>query len=250
MTEKAQPQMKTRDPGRAGLGVWVLEKMKPKRIRVKTGISDGTCTEVLSGELKEGNEVIVADCRPGEETGIVSRNRRPPRMFHHGPHRDGEITKIYGVGDRAVPALDGATLTIERGEFVAIMGPLGIREIHLHEHSGVPGQAHQGQYLLDGVDIGKLDRDELAEIRSGKIGFVFQGFNLLARTSALENVELPMLYSGVPAGEEKSGPCAALQAVGLEGREHHHPEPALRRAAAAGGHCPGPGEQRPPHPGR
>ena len=133
------------------------------------------------------------------------------------------LTKVYELGDSAVRALDDVSLTVAHGEFVAIMGPSGSGKSTFMNLIGCLDVPTGGQYLLDGIDVGDRDRDELAEIRNKKIGFVFQGFNLLPRTSALENVELPMLYNGSPPKERRQRAMEALKAMGLEGREHHHP---------------------------
>jgi putative ABC transport system ATP-binding protein len=134
-----------------------------------------------------------------------------------------EITKVYSTGDIKVNALCALSLTIDRGEFVSIMGPSGSGKSTFMNILGCLDTPTGGRYLLEGVDVGELTRDELAAIRNRKIGFVFQGFNLLSRTSALENVELPMLYDGLPARERKQKAMSALKSVGLEGREGHHP---------------------------
>ena len=133
-----------------------------------------------------------------------------------------DITKVYTLGDIPLTALSNVSLTIEKGEFIAIMGPSGSGKSTFMNILGCLDKATSGSYLLDGQDVSRLDRDELAEIRNRKIGFVFQGFNLLRRTSALENVELPMLYSSIPAKERKELAAAALKVVGLEGREDHY----------------------------
>lgn len=134
-----------------------------------------------------------------------------------------EITKIYSLGDIDVNALNSVSLTIEKGDFVAVMGPSGSGKSTFMNIIGCLDKPTGGQYLLEGVDVGGLERDELAAIRNKKIGFVFQGFNLLSRTSALENVELPMLYNGSPVKERRERASAALNEVGLSGRENHHP---------------------------
>lgn len=134
-----------------------------------------------------------------------------------------DIHKIYDVDENPVHALDGVSVSIERGEFVAIMGPSGSGKSTFMNIIGCLDQQTKGQFSLDGIDVGRLSRDELAETRNAKIGFVFQGFNLLPRTSALENVELPMLYNNVPSGERRKRALAALKTLGLEGREHHNP---------------------------
>ena len=132
------------------------------------------------------------------------------------------ITKIYPLGDIPLMALNNVTATVERGEFISIMGPSGSGKSTFMNILGCLDKPTSGSYLLDGLDVPKLDRDELAEIRNKKIGFVFQGFDLLRRTSALENVELPMLYSSIPTKERKERAAAALKIVGLEGRENHY----------------------------
>lgn len=134
-----------------------------------------------------------------------------------------DLFKIYDMGDSPVHALDGVSVAIDRGDFVAIMGPSGSGKSTFMNLIGCLDQPTKGQYRLDGIDVGKMSRDELAVIRNAKIGFVFQGFNLLSRTSALENVELPMLYSNTTASERKKKALAALKTLGLEGREHHAP---------------------------
>jgi putative ABC transport system ATP-binding protein len=134
------------------------------------------------------------------------------------------ISKIYQLGDDIeLRALDDVSVTINKGEFLAIMGPSGSGKSTFMNIIGCLDIPTNGQYLLEDVDVGKLNRDELAHIRNQKLGFVFQGFNLLSRTSALENVELPMLYNNVPVKERKEKATHALKTVGLEGREHHHP---------------------------
>jgi putative ABC transport system ATP-binding protein len=134
-----------------------------------------------------------------------------------------KLTKVYSLGDVEVRALDGISTAIEKGEFVSIMGQSGSGKSTFMNVLGCLDTPTDGHYLLDGVDTGHLSRDELAEIRNKKIGFVFQGFNLLSRTSAVENVELPLLYDGSPARERHERARGALKSVGLEGREDHHP---------------------------
>ena len=133
------------------------------------------------------------------------------------------VSKVYDLGEVQVRALDDVSLTIEGGEFLSIMGPSGSGKSTLMNILGCLDQQSDGHYFLEGVDVGELDRDKLAAIRNKKIGFVFQGFNLLSRTSALENVELPMLYNGVSVKERKDKALEALRIVGLEGRELHKP---------------------------
>ncbi len=134
-----------------------------------------------------------------------------------------KLVKVYDVGDEGIRALENVSVNIEKGEFVAIMGPSGSGKSTFMNIIGCLDQPTAGEYLLDGQGISGLSRDELAAIRNRQIGFVFQGFNLLSRTSALENVELPLLYNHVPAKERKQKSIAALNMLGLEGRERHHP---------------------------
>jgi len=134
-----------------------------------------------------------------------------------------DITKIYRMDDIQVNALSNVSLTIDKGEFVAVMGPSGSGKSTFMNILGCLDKPTNGKYLLENINIGDLDRDELAGIRNKKIGFVFQGYNLLPRTSAIENVELPMLYDGLPAKERRQQAMAALKSVGLDGREDHHP---------------------------
>ncbi len=135
------------------------------------------------------------------------------------------IRKVYQTGEVEVHAVRGVSLSIARGEFVAIMGSSGSGKSTLMNTIGCLDRATAGHYFLDGVDVSALNRDELADIRNSKIGFVFQGFNLLSRTSALENVELPMLYvrHAVPRHEQIDRATKALELVGLGGRVDHHP---------------------------
>jgi len=133
------------------------------------------------------------------------------------------IHKTYTMGDVEVHALRGVSLTIREGEFVAIMGASGSGKSTTMNILGCLDRPTRGSYILDGEDVSQMSKDERADIRCKKIGFVFQGFNLLSRTSALENVELPMLYLGVDAAQRHQRAMEALTAVGLAGREQNHP---------------------------
>ncbi|MBF0121034.1 MAG: ABC transporter ATP-binding protein [Desulfobacterales bacterium] len=134
-----------------------------------------------------------------------------------------EVNKIYKLGDIEVNALHNISLSIEKGEFAGIMGPSGSGKSTFLNIIGCLDRPTSGQYLIDGFNVSQLNRDQLSNIRNIKIGFIFQGFNLLPRTSAIENVELPMLYKGVSAKERKKIAIEALSAVGLEERKNHYP---------------------------
>ena len=133
------------------------------------------------------------------------------------------VHKTYTMGDVDVHALRGVSLVIREGEFVAIMGASGSGKSTMMNIIGCLDRPTRGQYILDGQDVSALSKDERADIRCQKIGFVFQGFNLLSRTSALENVELPMLYAGVENTQRHQRAMDALAAVGLAGREQNNP---------------------------
>ena len=133
------------------------------------------------------------------------------------------LSRLYHVGDSDIAALNSVSLSIGKGEFVSIMGPLGSGKSTFMNVIGCLDTPTSGAYLLRGADVGRLSRDELSTIRNTTIGFVFQGFNLLARTTALENVELPLLYSGAPARQRREQALEALKIVGLEDRIDHQP---------------------------
>ena len=142
---------------------------------------------------------------------------RPPVIELRG------VTKVYGHGEAQVRAMNGVDITIAPGEFVAIMGPSGSGKSTTMNMIGCLDSPTSGEYLFNGVQVASLTQDQRAMLRRNYLGFVFQGFNLLARTSVLDNVELPMIYKGLPASERREKALDALGKVGLGGREHHDP---------------------------
>jgi putative ABC transport system ATP-binding protein len=134
-----------------------------------------------------------------------------------------EVHKIYKMGDVDVHALRGISLKIKMGEFLSVMGPSGSGKSTFMNIVGCLDKPTTGKYFLEGSDVSSFDKDELAEIRNKKIGFVFQNFNLLQRSTALENVELPLIYNGTPSSKRVRRAKEVLALLGLEGREKHYP---------------------------
>ena len=134
-----------------------------------------------------------------------------------------DVTKVYGQGAASMQALGGVDIRIDRGEFVAVMGPSGSGKSTCMKILGCLDTPTEGHYFFEGVDVGSLSRDQRALLRRNYLGFVFQGFNLLNRTSAMENVELPLIYRGAPAKERRERALKALDSVGLKGWEAHTP---------------------------
>jgi putative ABC transport system ATP-binding protein len=160
--------------------------------------------------------VTTATDAPANDSPDEARARLPVIVVH-------EVTKVYGTGDIAVHALRGVSIAIRRGDFVAIMGASGSGKTTLMNILGCLDLPTAGRYLLDGVDVRGLDETQLAEVRNRKIGFVFQSYNLIPRTSAVANVELPLVYAGVKKAERRRRAVAALETVGLGDRLEHLP---------------------------
>lgn len=134
-----------------------------------------------------------------------------------------DITRVYGMGEAQVHALAGITLTVARGDFVAIMGPSGSGKSTAMNVMGCLDRPTSGHYLFGGVEVGRLTRDQRALLRRHYLGFIFQGYNLLPRTTALQNVELPLIYKGMARAEREARAVSALDKVGLGDRAHHDP---------------------------
>ena len=164
-----------------------------------------------------------------------------------------DLTKEYGSGESIVHALAGVTTIVEQGEFVAVMGPSGSGKSTLMNIIGCLDRPTSGSYLLDNRDVSGLSKNDLAQVRNQKIGFIFQSFNLLPRLSARDNVMMPMLYNPDPALNDKERARRAIEALEAVGLGHAPPpptQPALWWAATKGGYCPLAGEPPIPDPGR
>ena len=157
------------------------------------------------------------------DTQVILENERGLEATTKSLIQLDHVHKVYQMGDIEIHALRGINLKIERGEFVAIMGASGSGKSTTMNILGCLDKPTRGHYHLDGQDVSTLSKDDLADIRNRKIGFVFQGFNLLSRTSAMENVELPMLYLGLKAQERLKRATEALEIVGLSHRMHNMP---------------------------
>jgi putative ABC transport system ATP-binding protein len=193
-----------------------------EQLKVATAVKSRTYRRLPLTATEQGE--------PMESTLEITPQERGTGELFPQPEAEGrpviqleQIHKTYTMGEVEVHALRGISLTIREGEFVAIMGTSGSGKSTTMNIIGCLDRPTRGTYILDGQDVSGMSKDERADIRNRKLGFVFQGFNLLSRTSAIENVELPMLYAGIDAEERHRRASEALAAVGLVGREQNHP---------------------------
>jgi putative ABC transport system ATP-binding protein len=189
---------------------------------------EGSVTSLRDLALPAGSAGLETEAYNGPPSAIGNRAHLSRRFSAYRTAMSSLIEcnglwKQYRVGEVDVNALRGLSLTIEQGEFVAVMGASGSGKSTLLNILGCLDQPTRGQYRLDGIDVGGLEFDRLAEVRNRQIGFVFQSFNLIPRTSALENAQLPLFYRGMSLSEQRAKAAAALKRVGLEGREQHFP---------------------------
>ena len=216
--------------------VWVLRNGRPVAVAVVTGLSDDNFTEVVTGDLNPGDQVITAESGGRASGPVRFAAAAPLRWCSNGARgcrkatlpviKVENVTRTFVVGDVKVEALRGISLTVQAGEFVAIMGSSGSGKSTLMNILGCLDQPTSGHYFLEGVDVAALREPDLARIRSERLGFVFQSFNLLARTSAIENVGLPLYYaaSGPKRRAERVERArAALRLLGLGDRERNTP---------------------------
>jgi predicted ABC-type transport system involved in lysophospholipase L1 biosynthesis ATPase subunit len=208
--------------------VWVLgSDKKPQSHQVMQGITDGSSTEVVSGDL---NGWRSGDCQR-QHSRPATQTSRPDSVCSvvivEGSSEDviriERVSKVYQTGDIHVNALRSLSLTIRRGEFVAIMGPSGSGKSTLMNIIGCLDRPTRGKYYLENVDVSTMGKAQLADVRNKHVGFVFQSFNLVTRTSALENVELPMLMPVCPAPNVTEERVKRLPPVGLSDRERNMP---------------------------
>jgi putative ABC transport system ATP-binding protein len=213
--------------------IYVMKEGKAQPVEVQAGITDGSKTEVIAGALKENDPVIIGmsgGAAAQGQSGVANPfQAQVPRPWRWSWFPMSEVIRVeglfktYRMGDVEVPALRGIDLTIERGEFVAVMGSSGSGKSTFMNVLGCLDRPTKGKYYLDGEEVGSLSADAWAHIRNKRIGFVFQGFNLLSRTTALENVELPMMYNGFASKDRHARAVEVLSLVGLAERHDHTP---------------------------
>ena len=209
--------------------IYLLKDGKAQPVEVQVGITDGSKTEVIAGALNENDPIIIGMSSSAAGQGQAG----PVNPFQPAAAAPGlpmselirveDVHKTYRMGDVEVPALRGINLTIAHGEFVAVMGASGSGKSTFMNILGCLDRPTTGKYFLEGQEVGSLSADQWAHIRNKRIGFVFQGFNLLSRTSALENVELPMMYNGFASQERHRRAIEVLSLVGLDKRLDHTP---------------------------